>query len=117
LKAARNIVDVVSVQNLFNATNKQSEDVLDYCERENLAFIPWFPIASGRHAGPDSPIAEVAREVGSSPSQVSLAWLLYRSPVILPIPGTKSMRHLEENAAAGGVTLTQEQFDRISSLA
>ncbi|HEX3731988.1 MAG TPA: aldo/keto reductase [Mycobacteriales bacterium] len=117
LNAARNIVDVVSVQNLFNATTKQSEDVLEYCQRENLAFIPWFPIASGRHAGSDSPIAEVAREVGASPSQVSLAWLLYRSPVILPIPGTKSMQHLEENAAAGGVTLTQEQFDRISALA
>lgn len=114
---ARNIIDVVSVQNLFNATNRQSEDVLEYCEQEHLGFIPWFPIASGAHTGPDSPLAQIAREVGATPSQVSLAWLLRRSPVILPIPGTSSVRHLEENAAAREVSLSEEQFQRVSQLA
>ncbi|MGI8648056.1 MAG: oxidoreductase [Acidimicrobiales bacterium] len=117
LKEARSIAEIVSVQNLFNLTNKQSEDVLEYCEAENLAFIPWFPIASGQHAGPDSPIADIAQEVGATPSQVSLAWLLRRSPVILPIPGTSSVAHLEENTAASRVSLSDEQFQRLSQLA
>ncbi len=117
LSDARNITEIVSVQNLFNLTNKQSEDVLEYCEVENLAFVPWFPMASGQHAGPDSPVADVAREVGATPSQVSLAWLLRRSPVILPIPGTSSVTHLEENAAASQVSLSDEQFQRLSQLA
>lgn len=117
LGEARDIAEIVSVQNLFNATNKQSEDVLEYCERENLGFIPWFPIASGEHAGPDSPLAQIASEVGATPSQVSLAWLLRRSPVILPIPGTSSVRHLEENTSASEVSLSDEQFQRLSQLA
>ncbi len=116
LADARNLAEIVSVQNLFNATNKQSEDVLSYCEQENLGFIPWFPIASGEHAGPNSPLAQIAQEVGATPSQVSLAWLLRRSPVILPIPGTSSVDHLEENTAAADVVLSDEQFRRLSEL-
>lgn len=117
LSDARNITEIVSVQNLFNLTNKQSEDVLEYCEAENLAFIPWYPMANGQHAGSDSPVADIAREVGATPSQVSLAWLLRRSPVILSIPGTSSVAHLEENTAASQVSLSDEQFQRLSQLA
>jgi len=91
LEAAREIVDVVSVQNLYNLTNRQSQDVLDYATAENIAFIPWFPIATGDLAAPDSPVADIARELDATPSQVALAWLLQKSPVVLPIPGTKSV--------------------------
>src|ERR671920_2412855 len=100
LKAAREIVDIVSVQNLYNLTNRQSQDVLDYATAENIAFIPWFPIATGNLAAPDSPVADIARELDATPSQVALAWLLQKSPVVLPIPGTKSVGHLTENMAA-----------------
>jgi pyridoxine 4-dehydrogenase len=94
LKAARAIVDVVSVQNLYNLTNRKSQDVLDYATAEGIAFIPWFPIATGDLAAPDSPVADIARELDATPSQVALAWLLQKSPVVLPIPGTKSVDHL-----------------------
>jgi pyridoxine 4-dehydrogenase len=117
LKAAREIVDVVSVQNLYNLTNRQSQDVLDYATAEGIAFIPWFPIATGDLAAPDSPVADIARELGATPSQVALAWLLQKSPVVLPIPGTKSVEHLTENLRAAGLTLSAEDMARLDALA
>jgi pyridoxine 4-dehydrogenase len=117
LKAAREIVDVVSVQNLYNLTNRQSQDVLDYATAEGIAFIPWFPIATGDLAAPDSPVADIARELDATPSQVALAWLLHKSPVVLPIPGTKSVDHLTENLGAAGLTLSDEDMARLDGLA
>jgi pyridoxine 4-dehydrogenase len=117
LKAAREIVDVVSVQNLYNLTNRQSQDVLDYATAEGIAFIPWFPIATGNLAAPDSPVADIAKELGATPSQVALAWLLQKSPVILPIPGTKSVEHLTENLGAARLTLSDEDMVRLDALA
>jgi len=117
LKAAREIVDVVSVQNLYNLTNRQSQDVLDYATAEGIAFIPWFPIATGDLAAPDSPVADIARELDATPSQVALAWLLQKSPVVLPIPGTKSVDHLTENMGAAGLTLSAEDMARLDALA
>jgi pyridoxine 4-dehydrogenase len=117
LKAAREIVDVVSVQNLYNLTSRKSQDVLDYATAENIAFIPWFPIATGDLAAPDSPVADIARELGATPSQVALAWLLQKSPVVLPIPGTKSVDHLTENLGAAGLTLSDEDMARLDALA
>jgi pyridoxine 4-dehydrogenase len=117
LKAAREIVDVVSVQNLYNLTNRQSQDVLDYATAEGIAFIPWFPIATGDLAAPDSPVADIAGELDATPSQVALAWLLQKSPVVLPIPGTKSVEHLTENLGASGLTLSAEDMARLDALA
>jgi aryl-alcohol dehydrogenase-like predicted oxidoreductase len=117
LKAAREIVDVVSVQNLYNLTDRKSQDVLDYVTAENIAFIPWFPIATGDLAAPDSPVADIAGELGATPSQVALAWLLQKSPVILPIPGTKSVEHLTENLGAATLTLSAEDMHRLDALA
>ena len=117
LKAAREIVEVVSVQNLYNLTNRQSQDVLDYATAEGIAFIPWFPIATGDLAAPDSPVADIARELDATPSQVALAWLLHKSPVVLPIPGTKSVDHLTENLGAAGLTLSDEDMARLDALA
>ncbi|WP_241037515.1 aldo/keto reductase [Blastococcus litoris] len=117
LQAAREIVDVVSVQNLYNLTNRQSQDVLDYATAEGIAFIPWFPIATGDLAAPDSPVADIARELDATPSQVALAWLLQKSPVVLPIPGTKSVDHLTENLGAARLTLSDEDMARLDALA
>ncbi len=109
IRAARAVVPVASVQNLYNLTDRSSEDVLDYCEAEGLGFIPWFPIAAGSLAHPGGPVDAVASETGATPSQVALAWLLRRSPVMLPIPGTKSVGHVEENCGAATVVLTDDQ--------
>jgi pyridoxine 4-dehydrogenase len=117
LKAARQIVDVVSVQNLYNLTNRKSQDVLDYATAENIAFIPWFPIATGDLAAPDSPVAAIAAELDATPAQVALAWLLQKSPVVLPIPGTKSVEHLTENLGAAGLTLSADDMARLDALA
>ncbi|MQA35229.1 aldo/keto reductase [Modestobacter roseus] len=117
LKAAREITEIVSVQNLYNLTNRQSQDVLDYATAEGIAFIPWFPIATGDLAKPDSPVAAVAKELDASPSQVALAWLLAKSPVILPIPGTKSLDHLAENLGAAQLTLTDDEIARLDAIA
>ncbi|WP_256862551.1 aldo/keto reductase [Microbispora sp. GKU 823] len=116
IEAARKQIEVVSVQNLYNLTERGDDPVIDYCEREGIAFIPWLPIARGAHASAAGPLAEVAAELGATPAQVSLAWLLHRSPVVLPIPGTSSIEHLEENTAAAGLRLTDEQFKRLSDL-
>ncbi|MGY1750223.1 aldo/keto reductase [Modestobacter sp. SYSU DS0511] len=117
LKAAREITEIVSVQNLYNLTNRQSQDVLDYATAEGIAFIPWFPIATGDLAKPDSPVAAVAKELDATPSQVALAWLLAKSPVILPIPGTKSLDHLAENLGAAQLTLSADEIARLDALA
>ncbi|WP_055479197.1 aldo/keto reductase [Sphaerimonospora mesophila] len=113
IEAVREHIEVVSVQNLYNLTRRDDEDVLDYCEREGIAFIPWLPVAGGGHASATGPLAEVAAELGATRAQVSLAWLLHRSPVMLPIPGTSSIAHLEENTAAADLRLTDEQFERL----
>jgi pyridoxine 4-dehydrogenase len=117
LTAAREIVDVVSVQNLYNLTNRKSQDVLDYATAENIAFIPWFPIATGDLAAPDSPVAAIAAELSATPAQVALAWLLQKSPVVLPIPGTKSVEHLTENLGAAGLPLSADDMARLDALA
>ncbi|HUZ21280.1 MAG TPA: aldo/keto reductase [Acidimicrobiales bacterium] len=110
IEAARAIVPVATVQNLYNLATRRSEAVLDHCEREGVGFIPWFPIAAGDLARPGGPLDLVAKEAGATPSQVALAWLLRRSPVMLPIPGTSTVGHLEENCAAASLELTDGQF-------
>ncbi|MGY1820768.1 aldo/keto reductase [Geodermatophilus sp. SYSU D00079] len=117
LEEARQVVDVVSVQNLYNLTNRQSQDVLEYATEHGIAFIPWFPIATGDLAAPDSPVADIARELDATPSQVALAWLLHKSPVVLPIPGTKSVEHLTENLGAARLVLSDEDTARLDALA
>lgn len=116
IQAAREIADIVSVQNLYNLANRKSEAVLAYAEREGLAFIPWFPIATGKLATANSPTDEVAHELGATAAQVALAWLLRRSPVMVPIPGTSQVAHLEENMQASRVALSDDQFARLSSV-
>lgn len=115
LEQARGAAEIVSVQNLYNLADRTSEDVLDYCEAENLAFIPWFPIATGTLAEPSGPLATISKSHGATPSQLALAWLLRRSPVILPIPGTSSVAHIEENVAAASVRLSDEEFEALTS--
>ena len=117
LKAAQEITEIATVQNLYNLTNRKSQDVLDHATREGIAFIPWFPIATGDLARPDSPVAAVAKELDATPSQVALAWLLQKSPVILPIPGTKSVEHLTENMGAARLHLSDDDMARLDALA
>src|ERR1022692_1964549 len=113
VKHAQTIVDIVSVQNRYSVTDRGSEDVLNYCEQHDIAFIPWFPLAAGRLAGPDSPIGRVAKQLNATPSQVALAWLLKRSPVMLPIPGPSKVQHLEENIAAAGLEIDDSEFNAL----
>lgn len=117
LQAAREVVEVVSVQNLYNLTNRQSADVLEYATEHGIAFIPWFPIATGDLAKPDSPVGAIAQELDATPSQVALAWLLQKSPVILPIPGTRSVEHLTENMGAANLHLSDGDIVRLDALA
>jgi pyridoxine 4-dehydrogenase len=117
LEQARAVTEIASVQNLYNLTNRRSQDVLDRATREGIAFIPWFPIATGDLAAPDSPVADIARELDASPAQVALAWLLQISPVVLPIPGTKSVDHLHENLGAATLELSEGDVARLSALA
>jgi len=100
IEAVRRLAPVVSVQNRYNLVDRGSEGVLDYCDRENIGFIPWFPLATGDLAKPGGPLARVAERLGAAPAQVATAWLLRKSPVMLPIPGTSKVEHLEENTAA-----------------
>jgi aryl-alcohol dehydrogenase-like predicted oxidoreductase len=116
IKEARTHVTVVSVQNLYNLANRQSEAVLNYCEEENLGFIPWFPVAAGDLAKPGGILDTAARQHGATVAQLALAWLLKRSPVMLPIPGTSSIAHLEENTAAAGVHIDDALFEQLSGL-
>ncbi|MGL5865442.1 MAG: aldo/keto reductase [Dermatophilaceae bacterium] len=107
---------IASVQNLYNLTNRQSEAVLDYCTEHGIAFIPWFPVAAGDLARPGGPLDEVlSHHDGATPAQLALAWLLRRSPVVLPIPGTSSLAHLEENVAASELSLSDEDDDRLTA--
>jgi pyridoxine 4-dehydrogenase len=117
LEAACTVAEIVSVQNLYNLTDRSSEDVLDHATRQGIAFIPWFPIANGDLARPGGPVDEIAQATGSTPAQVALAWLLQRSPVVLPIPGTSSVAHLEQNIGAARLTLTDEQVASLSAAA
>jgi aryl-alcohol dehydrogenase-like predicted oxidoreductase len=100
IEAARRIVPIATVQNQYNLAYRNSEDVLDYCTRKNIGFIPWFPLATGKLAKPHGALTRIARQLGAQPAQVALAWLLKKSPVMLPIPGTSKVKHLEENTAA-----------------
>lgn len=117
IEQARAVAAVVSVQNLYNVSNRRAEPVLEYCEREGMAFIPWFPIAGGELAGPGGALEAAAAAVGATPAQVALAWLLRRSPAMLPIPGTASVPHLEENVAAAEIRLSDGQYQRLLSAA
>jgi pyridoxine 4-dehydrogenase len=116
LATAASIVPVVSVQNRYNLADRASEDVLQACEREGVAFLPWFPLATGDLAKPGSPLDEVASRLGVPPSHVALAWLLRHSPVNLPIPGTSSVDHLEENVAAAGLQLSPDDVEALDRL-
>jgi aryl-alcohol dehydrogenase-like predicted oxidoreductase len=114
IEAAGRHFRVASVQNRYNLTDDKSGDVLAYCEQAGIAFIPWAPVSAGKLAAPGSPVAHVAERIGATPSQVALAWLLRRSPVMVPIPGTGSVAHLEENVAAAAVALDDDAYAEIS---
>jgi len=117
IKAAQDVVPIVSVQNLYNVANRKSEAVLQYCEQENIGFIPWFPLATGELARPGGPLDTIAAEHDATPAQVALAWLLRRSPVMLPIPGTSSVAHLDENMGAATIQLTDDEFETLQNVA
>jgi pyridoxine 4-dehydrogenase len=117
LERARAVVDVVSVQNRFNLADRHSEDVLEVCDRDGLGFFPWFPLATGDLARPGGPLDELAGAHDATPGQLAIAWLLARSPVVLPIPGTASVEHLEENAAAAELELEPEELERLAEAA
>ena len=114
LEAARQIIPVVSVQNHYNIANRTADALLSYCEEHRIGFIPWFPLASGKLSRPGGPLERVSAQVGATVSQVCLAWLLRRSSVMLPIPGTSSLGHLEENCAAADIQLTEDQFQELT---
>jgi pyridoxine 4-dehydrogenase len=114
LDAAQKVAPVVSVQNMYNLTARSAEPVLDACEKQGLGFIPWFPLAAGPLAAPDGPLQRIAAEHHATASQLALAWLLKRSPVMLPIPGTSKVSHLEQNVAAAEIELSEEEFETLS---
>ncbi|MGV3614496.1 MAG: aldo/keto reductase [Fimbriimonas sp.] len=115
IEAAQKHFKVTSVQNLYNLSNRQSEEVLNYCEANGIGFIPWFPVAAGALAKPGGILDEASKRHGATVAQLALAWLLRRSPVMLPIPGTSSIAHLEENVAAADVRLTDEEYEAITA--
>ena len=115
LQAAAKIVPIVSVQNRFNLTDGSSDELLAFCESEQIGFLPWAPVAAGQLTGPTAVIGEVAEATGATPGQVALAWLLHHSPVILPIPGTSTVEHLEENSAAAALSLDREQVSALDA--
>src|SRR5436309_1833948 len=117
IERARKVLPIVSVQNQYNIENRKSENVLVYCEKKSLGFMPWFPIGGGRGLKPDNALERAAKARGASVVQVALAWLLERSPVMLPIPGTSSIAHLEENVAAGAIKLNPAEWKAIDALA
>jgi pyridoxine 4-dehydrogenase len=112
IERARKIVPIVSVQNRYSFADREWDYVVDYCERHGIAFIPWFPLGAGRVAG--EVLDRIAQARGASRTQVALAWLLQRSPIMLPIPGTSSVEHLEQNVAAASLRLSQEEYERLS---
>jgi pyridoxine 4-dehydrogenase len=111
IKAAQKFFPVATVQNLFNLANRQSEHVLDYCDVQDIGFIPWYPLAAGDLARAGGALDTIAKRNNATPGQIALAWLLRRSPVMLPIPGTGKVKHLEENTAAAAIDLSDEEFD------
>lgn len=115
IEAARKVFPVTTVQNLYNLGNRTDEDVLDYCEASGIGFIPWFPLASGDLAKPGGVVDRLAKSRGATPSQVALAWMLKRSPVMLPIPGTSRVTHLEENVAGASVILSDDEFAQLDA--
>jgi aryl-alcohol dehydrogenase-like predicted oxidoreductase len=117
LKEAQKTATIVSVQNLFNLTNRDAEPLLDHAEANGIGFIPWFPLATGKLVEDGGPLAEIAADTGAEPSQLALAWLLKRSPVMLPIPGTSSVAHLDQNLGAAELELTDEQFAALDGVA
>ena len=114
LEAAQKVATIVSVQNMYNISVRTAEPVLEACEAKNIGFIPWFPLAAGPLAAADGPLQRIAADHDASPSQLALAWLLKRSPVMLPIPGTSKVAHLEENVAAAGIELSDDEFETLS---
>jgi aryl-alcohol dehydrogenase-like predicted oxidoreductase len=114
LEAAQKIATIVSVQNMYNLTTRAAEPVLEACEAQNIGFIPWFPLASGPLAAPGGPLEQIAADHQATASQLALAWLLRRSPVMLPIPGTSKVAHLEENVAAADVEISDDEFETLS---
>jgi pyridoxine 4-dehydrogenase len=117
LKEAQETATIASVQNLFNLTSRDAEPLLDHCTEHEIGFIPWFPLATGKLVEDGGPLAEIAEETDAEPSQLALAWLLKRSPVMLPIPGTSSAEHLDQNLGAAGLELTDEQFEALNGVA
>jgi pyridoxine 4-dehydrogenase len=117
IQSAQKIVPIVSVQNRYSLADRASEDVLNYCEREKMAFIPWFPLAAGKLSGEDSPIRRLAEQWNATPSQVALAWLLARSKVMLPIPGTSNVEHLAENVAAAALKFDESNMRKLAHAA
>jgi pyridoxine 4-dehydrogenase len=113
IERARKFFDVVSVQNRYNLGDREWENVLDYCDRENIGFIPWFPLATGKLAGKGGPLTRIAEKHHATPAQIALAWLLKRSKVMLPIPGTSKVKHLEENMGGAAIALTDGEFASI----
>ena len=114
LEAAQKVATIVSVQNMYNLTMRGSEPLLDACETQNIGFIPWFPLAAGPLAAPDGPLQRLAADHDATASQLALAWLLKRSPVMLPIPGTSKVAHLEENVAAADIEISDDEFETLS---
>jgi len=110
LRAAAEIAPIATVQNLYNLADRSAEELLDYSAANGIGFIPWFPLATGQLAKPGSPLAALAAKRGATPSQLALAWLLHRSPAMLPIPGTASVSHLEDNVAAAGIALSEGEY-------
>jgi aryl-alcohol dehydrogenase-like predicted oxidoreductase len=114
---ARKVLEIVSVQNRYNVGDREHEDVLEYCEKHNLGFIPWYPVAAGKLAQPGGTLDTIAKRHGATVAQLSIAWLLYRSPVMLPIPGTSSVAHLEENMKSAEVVLSEKELKEIEEAA
>ncbi len=116
LARARAVAHIVSVQNCYNLRDRSSDRLIDMCAGAGIAFIPWYPLAAGRLASPNSPLARIAQSHGATPGQIALAWLLQRSPAMLPIPGTSSIAHLEENLASASIRLSADEFRALASL-
>jgi len=114
IERARRIVPIVSVQNRYSFADREWDYVVDYCERNEIAFIPWYPLGAGKVAG--EVLNGIAEARGASPTQVALAWLLRRSPIMLPIPGTSSIEHLEQNVAAASLRLTEEEYEKLAAV-
>ncbi|MFF2032196.1 aldo/keto reductase [Arthrobacter sp. NPDC058192] len=116
IEAAKQVAPIATVQNQFNLIDRRSEDVLNYAEQNNVTFIPWYPLATGKLTSPGGPLDKLARRYGRAPGQLALAWLLNRSPIVLPIPGTTSIGHLEQNIAAAKLILAPEEYTAINNL-